>query len=568
MHRGWLLTGRLSVAVASLIAALGLSGCNGADETDPETTDDPTDAAEPAAERPTLGLPGRDFGFPSPFTYRRGPGYVMSSFIYDTLVWKDASGELLPWLAEEWEQSDGGRVYTFELREDVSWHDGEPFTAEDVAFTFDYFQEHTISPAVIIQPLPQIEEVEAIDDHTVEFQLSSPLAPFFDFGGVGSVPIVPQHIWADVDDPTQASDLDLLVGTGPYELQEYARGEGAYRYTANDDFFLGVPFVEGLEYRPVDDPLAALQAEEVDVAFPSGVVPDVLEPFRDNSEFEVIEQPSGNFGTGLFWNLDEGGALADVQFRRACAMAIDRDDLVERLHGGLAEPGNPGWIPRDHPAHAEVEQYDYDPEAANELLDEAGYEMNDQGVRVGPDGEPLRFELLVESPPPPVTDLVVAALEDIGVELEPQALDTPAFNERVIGGEAEMSLIGFGGMNTDHGAGGYLRQVYHSETQATQHAQGYHNAEVDRLIEEQQTTIAEPERREIVAEIQQLIAEDLPMLPLVYPQGFAVYDEETFDAWYYTEGGIGGTVPLAWNKHMFVTGQETGLEIRPHGHSE
>lgn len=568
MHRGWLLTGRLSVAVASLIVALGLSGCNGADETDPETTDDPTDAAEPAAERPTLGLPGRDFGFPSPFTYRRGPGYVMSSFIYDTLVWKDASGELLPWLAEEWEQSDGGRVYTFELREDVSWHDGEPFTAEDVAFTFDYFQEHTISPEVIIQPLPQIEEVEAIDDHTVEFQLSSPLAPFFDFGGVGSVPIVPQHIWADVDDPTQASDLDLLVGTGPYELEEYARGEGAYRYTANDDFFLGVPFVEGLEYRPVDDPLAALQAKEVDVAFPSGVVPDVLEPFRDNSEFEVIEQPSGNSGTGLFWNLDEGGALADVQFRRACAMAIDRDDLVERLHGGLAEPGNPGWIPRDHPAHAEVEQYDYDPEAANELLDEAGYEMNDQGVRVGPDGEPLRFELLLESPPPPVTDLVVAALEDIGVELEPQALDTPALNERVIGGEAEMSLIGFGGMNTDHGAGGYLRQVYHSETQATQHAQGYHNAEVDRLIEEQQTTIAEPERREIVAEIQQLIAEDLPMLPLVYPQGFAVYDEEIFDAWYYTEGGIGGTVPLAWNKHMFVTGQETGLEMRPHGHSE
>lgn len=556
-RRKFLVTTMRAAAGAALLGACSNGGGEG-----PDAQPDVDSNGADAVTRPTLRLPGRDMGFPSPFAYRRGPGFVKATLIYDTLVWKDASGEILPWLADSWEESDDARTYTFQLRDDVSWHDGKPLTAQDVAFTFQYFREQDLSPEIIAQPLPDIEEVEATGEHTVEFRLASPLAPFFGFGGVGSIMIVPEHVWADVDNAAQATDLELLVGSGPYRLEEYSRGEGAYLYTAYDDYFLGAPFVERLEYRPVDDPLSALQAGDVDVATPRGVPPKVLQPFRDNPDLEVLEQPKGNFGTGLFWNLDQGGALADADFRHACAMAIDRQDLVERLYGGNAEPGNPGWVPPAHPSHVEVEQYEHDPDAANDLLDEAGYERSDDGVRTNPDGEPLRFELLTESPPDDVVDLVVSALEEIGVELEVQALDTPAFNERVIAGESEMSIIGFGGMNTDHGAGGYFRQIYHSETQATQHAQGYENPEVDRLIDEQQHTVDEEERQEIVAEIQRLVAEDLPFLPLVYPHGFTVYDQASFDAWYYTEGGIGGTVPLAENKHMFVTGKETGLEVR------
>lgn len=524
------------------------------------TTGTTPDRTEVGA-RPTLRLPARDVGFPSPFSYRRGPGYVKATLIYDTLVWKDASGELLPWLAEDWEGSEDGLTHTFRLREGVTWHDGEPLTADDVAFTFGYFGQQDLSPEVITQPFPEIDEVRATDERTVEFHLAAPLAAFYGFGGVGSILIVPEHVWAEVDEAAQAADPELLVGTGPYRLEEYSRGEGAYLFTAYDDFFLGRPFVERLEYRPVNDPLAGLEADEVDVAFPSGVPPSVLDSFRDRPEFEVIQQPPGNFGSGLFWNLAEGGALADERFRHACAMAIDRQDLVERAYGGLADPGNPGWIPAAHPFHAEVEQYEYDPDAANALLDEAGYAMGDDQVRTDPDGQPLRFELLTASPPPSEVDLVVGALADLGVRLEPESLDTPAFNERVIAGASQLSIITFGGMNTDHGSGGYLRQIYHSETRATQHAQGYANPEVDRLIEQQERTLDEGQRRETVAEIQRLIAQDLPILPLVYPHGFTVFDPDTFDAWYYTEGGIGGTVPLAENKHLFVTGRRTGLEV-------
>lgn len=538
-----------------------LGGCNGGDD-DGATPTTGRQGSNTPARRPTLRFAGEDAGFPSPFAYMRGPGYVKASLIYDTLVWKDSTGEFLPWLAESFESSDDGLLHTFQLRPDATWHDGQPVTAEDVAFTFEYFRSQTISPQVIVQPLPEFDEVVATGEHTVEFRLNAPLAPFFGFGGVGSVPIVPRHIWSSIQNAAMESDPAVLVGSGPYRLESYSQGEGAYLYEAYDEHYLGTPFVRRLEYRPVGDALAGVQAGQLDVATASGVIPAVLEPFRANPDLVVLDAPPGNSGSGLFWNLAQGGALADVRFRHACAMAIDRDDMVQRLHGGNAEPGNPGWIPRANRFHADVEQYPFDPAAAEALLDSAGYaRAGDGGVRQGPDGQPLRFTLLVTGRSP-VVDLVVGALGTIGVELTPQALDTPSFNQRVIAGESQMSIIGFGGMNTDH-APGYLRQVYSSNTRTTQHAQGYVNPEVDRLCEQQQREIDESQQMETVAEIQRLIAEDLPILPLVYPDSFAIYDKAAFDAWYYTEGGLGSTVPAIDNKHVFLTGRQTGLDIRP-----
>jgi peptide/nickel transport system substrate-binding protein len=503
----------------------------------------------------SLRLPGSDSGFPSPFVTSRGN--TKSTFIYDTLVWKAASGDHVLLLADSFESSDGGRSNTFTLRPNLTWHDGRPVTADDVAFTFAYFRSQTLSPQVLFQPAPQIQEVRAIDDRTVEFRLSSTLAPFFDYGGVGSIPIVPKHIWSSVPDAGKETDPAVLVGSGPYRLESYSEGEGSYVYTANEDFFLGAPFVKRLEYLPVNDELDALAAGELDVTSAGGVVPAVLEPFRNNPELTVIDAPPGNSGDGLWWNLARGGALADPVFRKACARAIDRNDLVQRLYGGNANPGNPGWIPRENPFHTEVEQYPFDLDAANRMLDQAGYTRGPDGIRQAPDGTPLRFSLLV-SEQSQLIDLVVAALRPIGVELTPQAVDRSTFNQRVIQGESEMSIIGFGGMNTDH-APGYLRQVYSSETRTTQHAQGYVNPEVDRLSELQLRQIDREQRMQSVAQAQRLIAEDLPILPLVYPNSYGVYRTAAFDQWYYTEGGIGGTVPAIDNKHVLVTGKQVGL---------
>ncbi len=549
------------VRAAGAAGLLVLGACQRDEEATPGREGDREELGP--APRPALRLPGGDQGFPSPFAYQRGPGLVKTSFIYDTLVWKDSSGQLLPWLAERWDRSPDAKTYTFHLRDNVRWHDRQPLTARDVAFTFEYFRSQTIPPPVIAQPLPEIQEVRATGDHTVEFRLSNPVATFFGFGGVGSVMIVPQHIWSEIDNAAAQTDPAVLVGSGPYRLESYNRGEGSYLYTANDDYFLGRPFVSRLEYRPVGDQLAGVMAGELHVASASGVRPDVLAPFRGNPNLEVLQGPPGNSGSGLWWNLARGGALADARFRRACAHAINRQDLVQRLHGGNADTGNPGWIPEPNPFHVDVEQYRFDQARANQLLDEAGYTRpSPDGPRQRPDGSPLRFSLLVTSPPTPLIDLVVNALRAVGVEVAPEVLDTPAFNQRVTSGRSEMSIITFGGMNTDHAAD-YLRQIYSSKTQSVQHAQGYVNPEVDRLCDEQLTAVDESRRKDIVGRIQRIVADDLPLLPLVYPHSFTIFNRGRFDQWSYTDGGVASTVPTVENKQVFVTGRKTGLDIRP-----
>ena len=559
MRRRTFLTASLGTA-----GVIVLGGCSDEDDAaSPRTTaatgDDP--AGLVPAPRPTIRLPGEDVGFPSPFAYMRGPGYVQMSYLYDSLLWNDADGEVMPWLASEFDQSDDGLTYSFVLRDGVTWHDGQPLTPDDVVFTFDYFTSQTLSPQVIVQPSQQggVAEVVATGGQAVEFRLDAPDATFLEFVAA-AVPIVPRHIWEPVPEAARATDPALLVGSGPYRLESYTSGEGAYLYTANDDYFLGTPFVERIENIPVGDELNALLTGDIDAAGGSGLRPEILAPFEADDAFDVLEGDPGAFQIGLYWNLARGGALADVVFRRACARAIDREELVERLFGGNGTPGNPGWIPPGDPAHVEVEQYPFDRDAANQMLDDAGYTRDGDVTRVHPDGRPLQFVLLTTSPPSPVTELIVSSLAEIGVELTAEALDTPTFNQRVLGGDVEMSLIASGGMN---GYPDYLRRVYASYTRLTQHSQGYMNPEVDRLCREQLTTLDDEERQEILAEIQELVAADLPLLPLFYPTPYHIYRPETFDAWYYTPGGLGGNIPTATNKHVFVTGVPTGTDIRP-----
>lgn len=531
---------------AATVGAIYLASCGGG-ETKPGAT--------------SLTLPGDDAGFPSPFAYMRGPGYIQMAYIYDSLLWKDESGKLLPWLASGYKASADGTMYMFTLREGIKWHDGRPLTAADVAFSYEYFAKHKdqISPQVIVQPVPDIQEVRATGARTVEFRLRNPVATFLGYGGAGAVPIVPKHIWSSIDDPVKETDPKVLVGSGPYRLKSYKPGEGAYLYTANDKYFLGRPVVRRIENRPASDELSALMAGQLDEAGGAGLRPAALEQFRRSSGLEVIQEPVGVSGTGLYWNLAQGGALADRRFRRACALAIDRKDMVQRLLGGNGVPGNPGWIPPTNPFHVDVEQYSFDPGAANRMLDAAGYKRSGS-VRKDPRGRPLSFTLAVPNEPPsPIPQLLVAALGKIGVELKPQPLDTPTLAERLIKGATEMSLIGFGGMNSDLAAD-YLRLIYSSKTKITQHAQGYENPAVDRLCQEQLTTLDTGRRKQIVGRIQQLVAGDLPLLPLIYPTSFAIVSKKAFGSWYYTPGGVAGVVPTVENKHAFIFGRKNGLK--------
>lgn len=522
-----------------------------------------TGSAAPAG---TVRLSGGTFGFPTPFAYIGGPGYVQMNFIYDTLLWKDASGRLLPWLAEHVRRSSDGRTYTFQLRSGVKWQDGRPLTAEDVAFTFEYFLGQSLGPLLIAQPF-NVHGARATGPLTVDVNLAVPAVNFLDTVA-DSVPIVPKHIWQSIRDAPQAQDRSVVVGTGPYRLQSYDAGEGSYLYTANDGYFLGRPFIRQIELVPVDDELVALEAGTIDIAEtpPEGVGHDTLAPFSANRDLGIV-QSTGAFTFPVIFNLAKGGAIADLRFRQACALSLDRAGIVSRLLSGNGQPGNPGFLPASNPFYHAVQPYSYDPAAAGRLLDAAGYRRPAAGAtRKGPGGAPLQVQILTgNAPVPPVLELVTSAWKSVGIDAGIRAVDLPTLYAQTQQNADQMAVTIYPGPegSSPNADPDLLRTFFSSRIKGRlQGAQGWVNSEFDDLADRQLVTADPAKRRQMIARMQEIIAADLPALALYYPTLFSVFRNSAFDQWYYTPGGLGGGLPSAINKQALVTGAKTGMAIR------
>lgn len=521
------------------------------------------DTAPAATRVEVLRLPGGDFGYPSPFGYFRGPGYARMSFIFDTLVWKDSSGEIIPWLAESWTSSDDGLSWTFTLREGVQWQDGEPLTADDVAFTFRYFTE---------QPNPWssaradvVKEVEAVDARTVQVTLGRPYAPFLP-NVAGSLPIIPQHIWEMVDDAKKFVDDKALIGSGPYRLVSYNKAEGAYLYEANDNFWLGAPYVQRIELIPVGDEALALKQGEVHAAGISGIVSaateDLLKAFQEDSRFGMITAP-GEWNLVLYFNEERGAPLNDRSFRQAVAYALDLQTMVDQVLFGDALPGTPGWLAPSNPwKNPDIGPYPYDADKARAMLEEAGYTDRDgDGVREAADGTPLKFELVYGNwfTPRPA-EMIKAWLADVGIEIQLKSVDRVTSDQLTQEGQYALALVGHGGLGGDPD---FMRTVFHSQSKSASftRVRGYHNERFDELADKQLGTVDEAARRDMLYEMQSILAEDVPVIPLYYPNSNQIFDQTVLGNWYFTPGGFASGIPMTWNKHLFVTGMKTGLQI-------
>lgn len=537
-------------------AAMVVGACTGRQHQGPLST--PPPSANPALPVPPVArvrLPGGDIGLPQPFS---GPAtFARALLIYDTLlVLRPTSGkqELLPWLASGFQRAPDGLTYTFELRDNVRWHDGRPLTADDVVFTFRYYAEQgpKLPPGVVIRP-HDVAEVAATGPRTVQFRLDRPIVTFAR-SVAGQIPIIPRHVWSSITDAGAVVDPSLLVGSGPYRLESYNRAQETYDFVANDTFFLGRPFVRRVEYRPVDDPLVAMRKGAIDAGAvaTTGAGTEVVLTFSRDPALGMVE---GNleFPSVLYWNLSRGGVLSDVRFRRACALAIDRTDLVERLLGGRGAPGNPGFLPPDHPYHVDVEQYPHDPGAANRLLDQAGYRRSGRrGVRLGPDGKPLSFQVLALAPLSDLFHILETWLEEIGVHVEPDPVDFPSALRTMAQGRYDMALIFYGNVSADPD---YMRVVGSSRApdRGFMAPTGYSDAEFDELADRQLVTIDEVQRQRLIARMQRILARDIPFLHLYYTRSVSFYRKSVFDQW-----PAGGD-----NKVALVTGlREGGLEIR------
>jgi peptide/nickel transport system substrate-binding protein len=515
--------------------------------------------------RPTVRMVHGAVGFPSPFASNGGPGYNQMSLLYDTLLWKDGSGELLPWLARDFRSSDDHLTYTFELRQNVKWSDGRDLTADDVVFTFEYYAEQeTLSPPVIIQPPQGIAKVTAIASHTVEITLEKPLVTF-PVEVAGAVPIIPRHVWSSINDPGAALDIKVLVGSGPYRLDKYGGDGGPMLFTARDDYFLGRPYVARIEMNNITDAFPALLTGAADVARGFSLRDDILAPFTSNDAFGMITQQGGYIAGSIYWNLGQEGPLADVRFRQACAMAVDRKEVVARVANGRGLPGNPGFLSPENPFFAPVRQYELDVAGANALLDAAGYRApSGGGARQAPDGTPLSFELRFDNAEEALSQVLLASLRRIGVELRPKGVQIgpELFGNKLFGGY-DMVVLPYpgpapGGPNSDPDQ---LRRLFSSRVaESLTSATNYVNPAFDDLAERQLVTFDDAERRRMVTQMQTMIADDVPVLPLYYPETAVIFRKQVLDQWYFTPGQF---PTFEDNKQLFVTGMKSGTEIRP-----
>jgi peptide/nickel transport system substrate-binding protein len=492
--------------------------------------------------RASGGAPGgSDWGYPSPFGfYPRGPGYVRMSMIFDTLTWKDENG-IIPCLADGWNVSDDGMTWTFCLNKDAKWHDSEPFTASDVKFTFDYMKEQE-GAFTWFDAIGYIENVEIINDHKVVIELNKPMASFI-VDIAGNVPILPEHVWKDVSDPATFQGDAAVMGTGPFKLVKYDKAQEYYQYEANYDYYNGKLLVDQFISMPVSNTALALTAGEIDEASFWGSEIDAVTGF-EGTDFSTIIGPS-------FWVLQiifncEKYPTNSKEFRQAVAYGIDRNEIIEQvLHGG-GEAANTGIMHPDSVWYnPDCPDYEYDPDQANESLDSLGFTEKIDGIRQYPnDAEQsgdLEFTLYVEGTYTREAEIIQEQLEKIGIRIIIQTNPWSTIDSYLREANFEMAINGHGGIANPQ-----------NMNIPDWPASTYHNDEYTSLFKEQEITMDFDVRKGLVDDIQDIVAEDLPVYTLYHPYMWVVYDPDVLDTWFYTRDGISTGIPLEYNKLIFL----------------
>jgi peptide/nickel transport system substrate-binding protein len=375
------------------------------------------------------------------------------------------------------------------------------------------------------------------------------------------VPIVPKHVWETVTDPAKYREPNGLVGTGPYRLESWDEAAGSYLYVSNDDFFMGPPYVKRLEFVPAPDELKSLQRGELDVAqlSESSPVPeDVLAQFK--APQYGTTGASGTVGTILHFNLTKGYPYDNKQFRQAFAYTIDRKDLVRRILLGQGEPAMTGLLqPSDSPFNAKgLPTYDRDVARSKTLLDQAGLrDVNGDGVRDLPNGDPFRPELLMSSSGNPKTaELVSEYLREVGISVTVKSLDRTSADSATSDGRYEIALIQYG-IGTDPET---HRTLVSSKSTSSSFGKvhGFVNARFDELAVGQSTETDAVKRTAMSQEMQRIIAEELPVIPLYVANRTTVFNTSVIGGLYYTPGG-GPVYPGIINKLIFASNKHAGF---------
>lgn len=446
-------------------------------------------------------------------------GWIANQFIFDALV--DASvvdGSAVPRLADYWEIAADGLTYTVYLQQNVTWHDGEPFTADDVIHTFDMATaEGSMSPrkGSIDEAL---ESYTKIDDYTVEFKAKFQSAIFV-FDVLAQFGIMPKHIWENVapadvpgDPGTTGQDATRVIGTGPFKFVEWVQGSNV-TLEKNADYWseMFTPVIDTYTYQVITDPasnIAALQTGQSDYTeVPFGLARSLRD---SNPELKIIDYDTTSINYFVA-NQDPAKSLAfaDVKVRQALLYALDREVIADTVFDGFAERAD-GTQPIVSPAYAPDRIntiYLYDPEKAASLLDEAGWTVGADGIREK-DGQRLSFEMYYSEGYAPYETQVPymqQAWREAGIEMIPAIIPFPTLLDDTLAGNFEMTLWGFQFDTTGDQSDMFACNMVPPTGFNTMH---YCNEDYDALIEPSKSELDGEKRVDILVEMSNIANDD------------------------------------------------------------
>ena len=540
-HR-WL----LPLLIFLLIALLPACADNSTSAPTGEQAADGTTNSTPATLR--IGWPG------SPDTLNPGTGvlaeaYTIYDMVYTTLYKLNFDGTFSLDAAESVATSEDGKTWTFTMRQGITFHDGQPMTANDVAFSLNLYLAHTDFPYLNFYT-GYFDTITAPDDKTVVLTLTEAI-PNLE-SQLLALYILPEHIWSQHAEGNAAAEFENLamIGTGPFQMKEYRQNEFVH-LVANPDYFAGPPKVAEVIFQTFGNEDALVQAlvtGQVDMIteMPNTAVP-VLK--RTENVAVVSGAPLGPSVRDIIFNqlapencpVDAGGlctghpALQDRTVRLALAHATDKQNIIDVAMLGLAQPG----LTLVAAGHAywyndKLQDYAFDIAKANQILDEAGYKDSDgDGVREMPDGSrPLTFRLqwpndIPEAPR--IAELLGQSWGQIGVKVEPQSVDPDALTAACCPVfDFDMMIWGWSWGPDPNDPLGVMRtdQIPSGSSET-----GYANAEYDTLYDQQAVELDREKRREIVFQMQEIVFNDVVYIIPYYQQTVQAYRTDRFTGW-------------------------------------
>ena len=465
---------------------------------------------------PALRLAGgTDWGMPSPYlNVSRGPGQAKMRLVFASLLEKDESGDV-PWLAESW--SFEGNEYSFTLFEGQSFHDGQPLTTEDIAFTIDYYREHPpITNTLGAGDAFIIDSYSVIDERSICITVSEATADTL--SSLGGFVILPRHIWKEVEDPYTFNDPACLVGSGAYRCTAYDSATGSYEFTAFEGWVNGKQAAEKIQFVPVSDELLAFENGEIDI---TSMPADLAEKYMNDPAIGLVEK-ANDLGYKLLVNFEKRPELLELSLRQAIYAAIDRQAIVDKVFRGMGTVGSAGYVPVSSLFYNEdVVKYDYDPEAAKAALSGLG----------------LSVELLTDdsSDSLNVSELVKNNLEAAGVSVKVTALDSASRDQRINSGDYEFAIVSNGGWGNNPPT--FMRTIFSDISKnsgGNPHSMGpigYSNEEITRLAEAQMYETDFEARKQMFKELEYLVSVEIPLFVLGNQSSYAMYRSDYYDGW-------------------------------------